>query len=164
MSRKELIKESLEFARNYSEGLFGQFTSADEWVFQTHGHANHALWCAGHIALADNLGISLVAPDKADLPDRYESMFGRGSNPVSDTSKYPDPKEVLAYMKERREVLLSILDGLSDADLDRATPDDAPDFLPTVRSVFTLLSWHEGLHAGQASIAHRGLNKPSVLG
>ena len=64
-------------------------------------------------------------------------------------------------MRERRVVLLSVLDGMSDDDLARKTPDGAPEFLPDVASVFELAVWHEGQHSGQLSVARRALgHKP----
>lgn len=164
MSRTVFAKEALDFARGYTEGLLSQFQTPEEWVYQPHEHANHALWCAGHIARADNMAIRFIAPDKARDPEGHAELFGRGSQPTADASRYPSADEVLAYLRERRQTLLELLAGLSDADFDKSTPDDAPDFVPTIGSLFRLLVWHEGLHAGQASIASRGLGKPSVVG
>jgi len=164
MAKKELLKDSLLMARHYSNGLFAQFKTPDEWVHQTHPGANHPLWVAGHIANTDNFALSIVAPEKArDMPE-HKAQFGGGSKPVNDASKYPNPDEILKLMAERRETVLAVLDGLSEDDLAKATPDHAPEFMPTVESVFRILSWHEGLHAGQASTANRALGNPPVMG
>lgn len=163
MGKKELLKDGLEFARNYTCSLFAQFKTLDEWLHQTHPNANHALWCAGHLANTDNFALGFVAPDKKADREDFRALFGGGSTPSSDPSKYPAPEEVLAYFKDRRAVLLAALDGMSEADLSKPTPDNAPEFMPTVESVFRAMIWHEGLHAGQASVAHRSLGKPPVF-
>ncbi len=85
-----------------------------------------------------------------------------GSQPSSDPSNYPAPEEVLDYMRDRRKVLLGLLEGLSEDDLAKATPETAPDFLPDVASIFELVAWHEGLHSGQVSVARRGLGQAPV--
>ena len=69
-------------------------------------------------------------------------------------------EEVLAYMRERRAVLLELLADLSDEDLAKPTPEGAPEFLPDIGSVFETAVWHEGLHSGQLSVARRALGFP----
>ena len=96
--------------------------------------------------------------------EKAKDLFGGGSKPVADASVYPSAAKVRAYLKDRRETLLAVLEGVSEEDLDKAAPDDAPEFLPTVESIFRVLAWHEGLHAGQVSVAHRSLGRPPILG
>jgi hypothetical protein len=104
--------------------------------------------------------ISLIARDKASPKDDYPERFGMGSTPTSDASAYPPVEEVLAYMRERRDVFLSLLDGLNEEDFDTPTPAGAPPFLATFGSVFQLGAWHEGFHLGQVSVAARALGIP----
>ncbi len=164
MGRKEDFKASLGFARNYTDELLKKFETPKELVHQVHPDTNHALWCAGHIANTDNYALGFLAPDKAVEKPGFKDLFGQNSKPVGDLSKYPDPTEVFAYLKERRETLLGVLDGFSEQDLDKETPDDAPEFMPTMAAVLRVITWHEGLHAGQASVAHRSLGRAPVLG
>ena len=157
MTLTERLRKQLGWARDYSEGLLADFKSAEEWTHQVHDKANHALWFAGHIGTVDNFAISMVDPEKADERAGYQKAFGMGSKPTSNTEDYPPAAEVVAYMRERRKVLLSSLDKLSDEDLDKPTPEGAPDFLKTLGEVFELVVWHEGMHGGQVSVAHRAL-------
>ena len=164
MKATEFIQQGLNGARRYTEALIEKFATPEEWVAQPYPGANHALWCIGHIAGTDNMCLSILAPEKAREMKGYKELFGGGSTPQADVSAYPPVEEVLAYFRERRETLLEVFAGLTDDDLDRETPEGAPDFLPTVGAVFNIAIWHEGLHAGQASIAHRSLGKPPVMG
>jgi len=164
MSRKADFKASLEFARNYTDELLKKFETPKDLIHQVHPDTNHALWFAGHIANTDNYFIGLLAPDKAVEKQGYQELFGGGSKPCADLEHYPAPQEILAYLKERRQTLLGVLDALPEEDLDKETPEDAPDFVPTLAAVFRILSWHEGLHAGQASVVHRSLGRAPVLG
>ena len=157
MSRKERIKTLLQVSRDTSEKMLADFKTPQDWVFQVHPQANHALWFAGHMATTDNAFLSMLAPEKSmDLPG-WKEKFGFGSKPVNDPAAYPPPADVLAQMRERRQTLLAVLDRLSDADLEKPKPKGGPEFLSDVGSVFEFAPWHEGLHTGQLSIARRAL-------
>src|SRR5688500_1761491 len=161
MSQKDRLKRQLVSVRQNSERLLADFQTPYQWTFQVHPNCNHALWFAGHMATSDNFFLSLVAPEKSKkLPD-FQAKFGMGSQPTNQPAEYPDPESVLGTMRERRQVLLETLEGMTDDDLARKTPSGAPDFLPDVASVFELAIWHEGQHSGQVSVARRALgHKP----
>lgn len=164
MPKAELLSESLKFARGFSSQLFDQFATAEEWVYQPHPNANHALWCMGHIARADNMVISIIAPEKSQDPEGHKELFGRGSVPTNDASKYPTASETRQFFDERRTTLLGLVAELSDDDLKKPVPDSAPSFLTDLESALRLIAFHEGLHAGQATVARQGLNKKPIVG
>jgi hypothetical protein len=60
-------------------------------------------------------------------------------------------------MRDRRAVLLSILDGLREDELSQPMPPGSPEFLKDVGAVFETSIWHEGLHSGQLTITRRAL-------
>jgi uncharacterized damage-inducible protein DinB len=161
MSLKQRLRRGLVNMRQMSERLLEDFKSPEQWTFQVHPACNHALWFVGHMATSDNFFLSLVSAEKSrQLPD-FQSKFGMGSQPTNDPAAYPPPESVLATMRERRQTLLDVLDGLKDEDLAKKTPDGAPDFLPDVASVFELAIWHEGQHNGQLTVARRAMgHKP----
>jgi len=161
MDPKQRLKRQLVEMRQRSERLLADFRTPEQWTFQVHPACNHALWFVGHMATSDNFFLSLVAPEKARQLPEFHARFGMGSQPTNDPSAYPSPESVQEVMRERRNVLLSVLDGMNEADLARKTPAGAPEFLPDVASVFELAVWHEGQHSGQLSIARRALgHKP----
>ena len=161
MTLKDRLQRQLINTRQASERLLSDFKTPQDWTFQVHPSCNHALWFAGHMAPTDNFFLSLIAPEKSkDIPD-FHAKFGMGSQPTTDFAAYPAPDSVLATMRERRGVLLSTLEAMTDDDLAKKTPDGAPDFLPDVGSVFEVAIWHEGRHSGQLSVARRALgHKP----
>ena len=164
MSLKARLRRQLEQARGYSERLLAAFDTPEQWTHQVHDRANHALWFAGHMGVTDNFFISLIDPKLAREQEGFQSRFGIGSQPTSNPADYPPPQEVLAYMRDRRATFLSLLDRLSDEELTRSMPAGTPDFLPDVGSVFQAAAWHEGLHVGQVTVAHRALgHEPFVL-
>jgi uncharacterized damage-inducible protein DinB len=157
MSQKERLRRQLVRVRQNSERLLADFQTPEQWTFQVHPSCNHALWFVGHMATSDNFFLSLVAPDKSQKLPEFQAKFGMGSQPTNQPSEYPAPESVLAAMRERRQALLAVLDGMSDEDLAKNTPEGAPDFLPDAASVFELAIWHEGQHSGQVSVARRAL-------
>ncbi len=164
MDYKPRLKALLEQARQTSENMLASFKTPQDWTYQVHPNANHAMWFAGHMASADNFFVGVVSPDKATtLPPGYKEMFGMGSKPSPKPGDYPPPEEVLKVVRDRRQALLAALDSLSEADLAKQ-PKDAPDFFKDMASVFELAIWHEGIHTGQISIARRALGHPPLMG
>jgi len=119
--------------------------------------ANHPLWFAGHVGMVDDFMLGLLAPDKAGVEDLYREKFGMGSRPTPDPEDYPEPDQVLSFMRGQREKLLEVLAGLTEEDLSRPSPEGTPDFAPDVASIFEAVVWHEALHAGQVTLARRAL-------
>ena len=157
MSLKARLLRQLKNTREMSERLLADFKEPEDWTFQVHPGCNHALWFAGHMATSDNFFLSLIAPEKKKELPEFQARFGMGSHPTNNPQAYPQPQSVLEMMRERRATLLSVLEGMSDDDLAKKTPDGAPDFLPDVGSVFEVAIWHEGRHSGQLSVARRAL-------
>lgn len=162
MALVDRLFRQLKSARQTSERLLADFQRPTDWLYQICPQTNHALWFAGHMGHCDNFFISLMAPDRTAEPPRFAECFGMGSQPTAQTTDYPEVGEVLSYMRERRQVLLEILQGMTDQDLERPTPAGTPDFLRDVGAVFEMAIWHEGLHSGQLSVVRRALGFPPV--
>ncbi len=163
MSQATRLKTQLENVREISEGFLQAFETPEQWTHQVDPNANHALWFAGHMGVADNYFISVVDPDKSREAEGYSEVFGMGSQPTSDVDAYPPVDEVLSYMRERRSELLNILSGMGEADLTRSKPEGAPDMFIDLASVFETAIWHEALHAGQVSVARRALGNAPLF-
>ncbi|HEX3659049.1 MAG TPA: DinB family protein [Pirellulales bacterium] len=159
---KQAIERQLVDSHTYTEGLLAGFKTPEEWTHQVHPEANHAMWVAGHIAGADNFFITaLGGPGR--VVEGYKEKFGGGTKPSPRPADYPPPSEVLDYLRERRQALLKLLAEKSEADLDAPAPAGMPPMIKDVAGIFQLIAWHEGLHAGQASIARRSLGQPPVM-
>lgn len=163
MSTKACLRSQLDRARQYSESLLADFRTPEQWTHQVHPEANHALWFAGHMGVSDNFFISQLDPAQAIDRSDLNALFGMGSRPTSSPADYPPVETVLAFMRERRQTFLKLLDALSDDDLKQPTHTGTPDFLPDQASVFQMAIWHEGLHSGQISVTRRAMGyKPRV--
>ena len=159
----ERLKHQLEAARAFTSRILEDFRRPQDWVAQVCNQSNHALWFVGHMATTDNFFISLLAPEKAEPRAHYQELFALGSTPSPNLEDYPPVDEVRAYMDERRQTLLQILDRLSDAEMATKTPEGTPDFLADYGQVFETAIWHEGLHSGQLTMVRRSLgHKPTM--
>jgi uncharacterized damage-inducible protein DinB len=153
----DIFRRQLTNGRQMTERYLEDFQTPEQWTLQVHDQANHALWVVGHLAHTDNFLISLIDPSRAVQQNGWGEKFGMGSRPTGAPEDYPPAEKAIAYLRERRGVLLDLLENLAEADLERATPEGAPDFLATVRDIFELASWHEALHVGQLTVARRKL-------
>lgn len=162
MELKPRLQRRLESARNFSEKLLESFATPEDWTHQVFPGANHALWFAGHMGWTDNFMISFLAPSQALNDEKMSAMFGMKSKPTSDAASYPPADEVLQWTRERRQTLLAILDGMTEADL-ASLAENAPKFITDKASVFEMSIWHEGFHSGQMNIARRALGHDSLF-
>lgn len=163
MTLKDRIKANLLQVREMSGGILSAFQTPEDWTHQVHPKANHALWIIGHLSHADNFFLTLLGSDKSVDKEGWSEMFGMGSQPSADPSAYPPVAEVLEFFRERRETLLGVLDGMPEADLDNKTPEGSPGFLSDFGQVFETAVWHEGVHTGQLTVAHRSLGNPPLF-
>jgi hypothetical protein len=163
MDIKTRAKAYLDFTRqwtlNYLEGI-----PEDKLTHQPWPGANHVLWNLGHIGASDTFGIAALK-GATDLPTGpYDSIFGMGSTPVDDRSKYPPIKEVRDYVDGQRRELLALLGGMSEADLLKPTEGDMAQFAPDTAGVLFTLAWHEGVHAGQIVAIRKTLGLKPIMG
>jgi len=157
MELKCRLKKQLENSRGFTEALLEDFHTPEQWLHQVTPKSNHALWFAGHLGVADNFFLSIVDPDSAAKHPQFGELFGMGSQPTGDPSRYPPAEEVLAFMRDRRQALLLSLEKMSEADLAQPVPEGGMPMWKDLGGVFETAIWHESMHAGQVSIARRSL-------
>jgi hypothetical protein len=167
MELRDHARHALQYARKFTEGLLLSLRTPEYWVFQIHPKVNHAMWIAGHLSLVDNSFVGKFRPDGGRRPEGWDRLFGFGSQPQPSMEAYPSSDEVLAYFRERRQMVLTVLDEMSEAEL--RAPAPAPGErspiagAPSVGYGFIFLAYHEGLHAGQLTVAHRALGHAPVI-
>ena len=164
MSVKENIVYSLQWSRKMLDGLIESMKSADDWMHQVCAKANHPLWVVGHLGLADNMFLSLLDESAGSKPDGWDELFWFGSEVHSEADKYPSPEEAVAYCRERREKLMAKIETLPEEFFSSPTPDEGMFAeAPNMTSVLMFISYHEGLHTGQFTLAHRALGNAPMF-
>jgi hypothetical protein len=64
---------------------------------------------------------------------------------------------------EQRAGTYAILEKLSDADLDKPSPEAMRSYCPTIGSIFSMQGTHWLMHAAQWPIIRRKLGKPPLF-
>jgi uncharacterized damage-inducible protein DinB len=167
MELRAHARHALAFSRRLSNGLLASFKTPEDWVFQIHPKANHALWIAAHVGMADNSIAGRFRPEMTVKPQGWNELFWFGSQPKADARLYPAAEEVVAYYHERRGVLLRVLDELSDDELRAPAPSAGERSpiagAPSIGQLFIFASQHEAMHSGQLTVAHRALGHAPLL-
>lgn len=133
--------------------------SEQQMVEQPRGVPNHATWTLGHVvyscqAMAAELGAEQW------LPDDWESVFGYGSTPSSDLSRYPNKSEALALLADAAGRLRLALVAANESALKRPLPEDT---FPTMgHLLLQVVIAHTAYHAGQLALWRRAIGKQAV--
>jgi hypothetical protein len=149
-----LILRMLSLARERT--LAATLDLPDEFMaLQPAGARNHPAWTLGHLVFVESRA-ELALGLGADLPGGWKERFAPGSTPSSDRRTYPPKAELLDRLARQRLALLSKVEGMSAADLDRPAPP-SPVLGPraTLGDVLLYLAWHEGYHNGQLTVWRR---------
>ena len=161
---KPRIRYLLERTRGFSDKLLATFLQPSEWLHQVVPGGNHALWFTGHMGIVDIWLMRTVAPGSAtEAPPVFREKFGPKSQPTSNPADYPPSDQVLTFMRDQRSALLQLFDRLPEDEMTRSL-SGGPPFIRDVGSAFEFLVFHEGLHAGQVTVARRALEHPPIVG
>ncbi len=118
---------------------------------------NHPMWILGHLALAEGRLHQMILGETNPV-SHWKPLFDWGTTPSNDPRVYPAFDDVLQTYRKLRSKTLSILDTMSDDDLDRPTPSPPPgleQWFATVGQTLLTIASHQAFHCGQASVARR---------
>lgn len=153
----------LQFAHNATKKLIDGI-AADKLCAQPLPGMNHALWIAGHLATTDDYFLQEFAGVKMTLPEKWNTLFGNGSTPTTDSSQYPSLTEVLSALENRRGAFVKWYESLSESQLAKAGPEKWSKYAPTLGDVAYFLTWHEGFHCGQLSSLRKAFGLGPAFG
>lgn len=126
-------------------------------VFPTPRGGCHTLWILGHLAYIEGLVIREFMLGEPNPLAHWQETFD-GADTSGDISLFPPFDQVLAECRRTRVATLSLLDSLTEEDLDRASahvPDGVEDLFSTYRRCFQYVSDHWFMHRGQLADARR---------
>jgi hypothetical protein len=130
-------------------------------TFPTPKGGNHPLWVMGHLAWTEGAIRELML----GTPNPYEKwkpIFGFGSEPSADASKYPSLEEAKKAFIELRAQTTALLGKLKDEDLDRASekcPPEFKGFVGTYALCLLALMSNQMTHYGQVCDARRAAGR-----
>ena len=96
----------------------------------------------------------------------WKEIFGQGSQPVADASRYPAFDEVLAQFEQTRSRTLKLVDSLSDDDLDKSSkaPEEMRQYFGTIGQCLSGMLLHFTFHGGQVADARRAAGRKPLMG
>lgn len=125
---------------------------------------NHLAWQLGHLISSELFLVNAVAPGvKVDLPAGFLEHHDKKNAASNDPRQFLKRDEYVALFDRVRAETYKALDALPDAKLDDPSPENFRKMFPTVGHMFTLITTHPLMHAGQFVVARRQLGKPIVI-
>lgn len=154
--------QSLRFTRGATRMMLDGITP-EQICAQPGPCVNHALWTVGHLAVTDDYFIGEFAGQKASLA-AWNDLFGMGSTPTSDATKYPSLAEIMKVFDERRAVLEKWIGALTAAQLATTTPEAWRPYAPMLGDIPFFVAWHEGYHQGELAVLRKALGLARAFG
>ena len=163
MNSRDAIKVGLDMAEFVSLGYLQDLTET-ELLHRPATGANHINWQLGHIIASENQIInSCVAGSMPALPDGFAAKYTKETATVDDPAKLCTKAELLNLYKEQRVATLAAMNTLSDADLDRESPEMIRAYAPNFAAAFSMQGSHWLMHAGQWAVVRRQLGRPPLF-
>lgn len=162
-SPKQHALETVKFAHGLIDKMLATYP-ADKMFYQPLPSSNHAVWIMGHLACTYMWLITMIDPKLAPtLPDSYNGLFGMGSQPSSDASKYPSPAQIRKDYDTCFAAFVKSIEGMKDSDAWAPCASDSGGFCSCKIDAAYKGAWHDGWHIGQLSDLRRALKLPSVM-
>jgi hypothetical protein len=126
-------------------------------VFPTPKGGCHTLWVLGHLAYIEGLVVRGFMLGERNPLAEWEDLFD-GADTSGEVSQFPPFDQVLAKCREVRESTVTLVDSLSEEDLDKASakaPAGFEDTFGTYRLCLQYAADHWYMHRGQLADARR---------
>lgn len=157
------IRQTLELPTMIVRGYLEDLTDED-LLLRPYASMNHLAWQLGHLIGGEHFHIEQVAQGLMPaLPDGFRERHAKETAASDDRAMFCTKAEYLKLMDEQRSGTFKILDGLSDLELSKPSPESIRYFGPTVGTVFSGQSAHWMMHAGQWAVIRRKLGKPPLF-
>lgn len=156
MQSIDLIRDNLRKSRDLALARIEEMAEHC-MVPPTPKGGGHTLWLLGHLACIEGLVIRGFMLGEANPLAEWEPIFD-GADVPEDAALYPCFDEVLAACRRMREETASLIDSLSEDDLDRASaasPEGWEETFGTWRRCLQFVCDHWYMHRGQLADARR---------
>ena len=163
MDARQALKAGIDMSRMVCNSYIEDLTDED-LMKRPHPVCNHINWQLGHLISSDHNMVSGVIPDSMPaLPDGFAEKYTKETASSDDASAFCTKAELLAAAEAQLNGALEVLKGLSDEDLDTASPEPINQYAPTTGHVFELLGSHWMMHCGQWVVVRRQMGKAPLF-
>ncbi len=161
-------KDAIKYALQSTHGMVGMYLSdlSDaDLLARPVPNANHIAWQLGHLILAevDLVGKHVPGVSFPELPAGFREKHAKEAAANDSPGAFLKRAEYLSLFNNLREITVTAVDKLSDADLDRPNTGTMAKFAPTVGALLLLQSNHTLMHVGQFTPVRRKLGKPVLF-
>ena len=119
-------------------------------------NASNIAWQLGHLIASEHSLINAVCPDSMPaLPDGFAEKYTKDTAGSDDPAAFETKERYFELLDEQRAGALAALEKLSDEELESPAPESLQMLGATVGAIFTGLSMHTVMHAGQWTIVRR---------
>ncbi|MDF1746665.1 MAG: DinB family protein [Gimesia sp.] len=161
MNTIDFIKNGLENSKQFACLLLDDMRETP-FVEPTPG-GNHPLWILGHLAVSDSFLLDQCLQGKPNRFPELLELFGAGSTPTTDPTKYPSYDEIRPKFDAIREDSLAYLEQLTDDDLDQPSHHTETPFFSTVGNCYLAMIMHVMNHSGTVTAARHAAGKPPLM-
>jgi hypothetical protein len=138
--------------------------SDEEMMLRPHPNCNHIKWQLGHLIASEHQMMDSAIPGSMPpLPDGFAEKYSKEAAASDDPSAFDSKAELMRVHAEQRAATLAALDGLSDADLDKPTPEAMQQYAPTIGAAFAMQCTHWLMHSGQWVIVRRATGREPLF-
>lgn len=163
MDACEALKQTLRTTGMVVSSYLKDLSDADLLVRPGAG-CNHIAWQLGHLISSNCHILNTVSPGAApELPAGFAEKHSKDNSGKDDAASFLKKSEYESLLAKVDAAVMSALDKMSAADLDKPSPDDWKNMFPRVGDVMVLLATHSLMHAGQWVPVRRSLGKPVVI-
>jgi hypothetical protein len=157
-------KEAIRFSLNLAEEAVLQSLKSIEDAPMTFPTANggcHPMWVMGHLALVEAMTHGMLAAEANPIA-QWGPLFGQETTASADAAKYPPFAEVRDRYVQLRKRTLHLLDGFSEADLDKKVANPPPGLeahFATYGKALLTLAMHQTMHRSHIADAVRAAGR-----
>lgn len=162
MMTKDAIRNTIEMADMILNSYVGDLGDADLMKRSVPG-VNHIAWQLGHLICSERKMLTDAGFSMPDLPDGFAESYTKETSSSDDVGKFHKKDQYLAQMAKQREATLSHLEACTDADLEKAAPEEMQAYAKRFCELFNMIGIHVLMHVGQFVPVRRMLNKPVTI-
>lgn len=163
MNSAEVLKATHHTTNMVIQRYLSDLTDADLLVRPGTG-CNHIAWQLGHLIASNAHMLELLYPGAAPaLPEGFVERHNDEAAASDKATDFYTKAEYDALLNALSAAVDATLDNVTDAELDRPSPEGYRSMFPTYGNMLVLIVSHALMHAGQWVPVRRTLGKPYVI-
>jgi uncharacterized damage-inducible protein DinB len=163
MNTKEAIRATMGMSSTVITKYVEDLSDADLMKRPGPG-CNHLAWQLGHLISSEAQLLAMAVPGTTvELPAGFAEKHSKEKTGEDNPANFYTKQQYLDEFEKVHAATYSVIDKLSDADLDQPSPENFRSMFPTVGHVVILIATHGLMHAGQFVPVRRALGKPVVI-